>query len=237
MRVRNFRGIGDCVLDFERDLTILVGRNNSGKSRLLRALAIALGAAVAEKDDLTVGGEPNAVIDIVLAPSRGPSGEDVFDDRVGQRLGRDVQSLVDQPAQERFAWRTTIELSQEGLGVRTDTALMIYNQMSQDWELHENPKTPTQRQRSIVATDLVQTRCDLVEELTKRGSPIRRVLDDLEVDPKIRTSIEARLKDLGGDIVASSKSLEALKTALTSLAKSVDEIGSPRARYADAGRI
>ncbi len=43
MTVRGFRGLGECKIEFEPDLTLLVGRNNSGKSRILRALAVGLG--------------------------------------------------------------------------------------------------------------------------------------------------------------------------------------------------
>ena len=42
VRVRNFRGIDSCELELEPTLTLLVGQNNAGKSRILRALGIAL---------------------------------------------------------------------------------------------------------------------------------------------------------------------------------------------------
>jgi recombinational DNA repair ATPase RecF len=42
--LHNFRGLEECTVEFEPDLTVLVGRNNSGKSRILRAIAVALGA-------------------------------------------------------------------------------------------------------------------------------------------------------------------------------------------------
>ena len=48
--VRNFRGVEDCVLTLEPKLTLLVGRNSSGKSRLLRALAIGCGSSPCRAD-------------------------------------------------------------------------------------------------------------------------------------------------------------------------------------------
>ena len=69
VRIRGFRGITECQIEFEDDLTVLVGPNNVGKSRVMRALALALGAATASRDDFTVGQETEPTIDVVLAPS------------------------------------------------------------------------------------------------------------------------------------------------------------------------
>jgi putative ATP-dependent endonuclease of the OLD family len=223
LRVRNFRGMTGGALDLNPVLTILVGRNNVGKSRLLRALAVGLGATSPERDDLTVGQDEPAEIDIVLAPTG--SGE--FERRVGTRLGRDVQSISEEPPVERFAWRTSIMRSQEGLGVRSDMTLLLFNVTTQDWEAVPNAQRPTSQQRSIVVADLVQPRRDLDEELRRRGSPVRRVLDDLELSPDLRDGIEDRLRVLGAEIVGSSPALEALRSALGRLDSSVSGIGSP----------
>lgn len=226
IRARNFRGFTDCDLLLEPDLTVLVGRNNSGKSRLLRALAIALGAVPAETDDLTVDGASEATIDIVLAPRGGDGAVDEFENRTGSRLA-DVQPTSDDPVRERFAWRTAVRPSSEGHGVRTESKLLTYDHAVEDWVLRSNAAGLNASQRSIVAADLVQTRRDLADELSRRGSPIRRVLDDLEVAPEVRAGIEQRLSALGTEILGSSKSLAAVSSALGTIARSIDEIGTP----------
>lgn len=228
VRVRHYRGVEDCTLELEPDLTVLVGRNNAGKSRLLRALAIGLGATVADRDDLTVGGEAEATVDVVLAPRKTGIEGELFTDRLGQRLGELVQNLSDDPPKERFAWRTTIRPSNEGLGVRTDPSVLIFDVTARAWTLPAQPVTQFGRQRALVAADLVQPRRDLADELLRRGSSIRRVLDDLEVPAEKRGEIEDRLSGLGTDIVEASASLAAVKSALDVLAGSIDEIGSPR---------
>jgi putative ATP-dependent endonuclease of the OLD family len=228
VRVRNYRGVVDCVVELEPDLTLLVGRNNAGKSRFLRALAIGLGAEPADRDDLTVGGEGEATVDIILAPRPALGEGEFFTDRIGQRIGELVQNIADDPPRERFAWRTTIRPSNEGLGVRAESAVLTFDATIQDWILTSQPTTQFGRQRSIVAADLVQPRRDLADELLRRGSPIRRVLDDLEVPDKKRGEIESRLAGLGTDIVEASSSLAAVKSALDVLTRSIDEIGSPR---------
>lgn len=68
VHIQNLRGIADCQIDLEPDLTVLVGPNNIGKSRLIRALALALGAVGANRDDFTVGARGDPTIDVVLAP-------------------------------------------------------------------------------------------------------------------------------------------------------------------------
>ena len=118
VQIRSFRGIDDVVLSFRSNLTVLVGRNNAGKSRLLRAVAVACGSARAERDDFTVGAlASHPAIDIVLAPH----GDDtVFDDRVREIFGTYVQPTAS--GSERVAWRTTISPSAEGWGARPSVA-------------------------------------------------------------------------------------------------------------------
>jgi putative ATP-dependent endonuclease of OLD family len=225
--IRNFRGLNNCTIEFEPDLTLLVGCNNAGKSRLLRALAIAAGATVAERDDLTVTGPNEATIDIILAPAKSHGNEEVFDERVARRLGSSIQALSDEPTRERFAWRTTIRPSREGFGVRAESTILFFDQAAQLWQQPSNPSSLSGEQRSIVAADLVETRRDLVEELSRRGSPIRRILDDLEIEYDERVELEKGLQNLNEGIVSSSKSLEALKKALDILSRSIDTMGLP----------
>ena len=226
LRLHNFRGLEECTVEFEPDLTVLVGRNNSGKSRILRAIAVALGARAAERDDLTMNGPKVATIDVILAPAMGNQGGEVFDVRAARRLDS-VQTLSEDPVRERFAWRTTIGLSQEGLGVRSDRALLVFDQTSRSWQQPQNVTSLSVDQRSLIAADLVETGRDLVEELDRRGSPIRRILDDLDIASDRRTELEDGLRELGGEIITSSGSLAALQVAFESLSRSVDTMGSP----------
>lgn len=226
LRTWNFRGLADCTVQFEPDLTLLVGRNNSGKSRILRALAIALRAKPADHDDLTVGGPDTAEIDIVLAPKPSPHGTDEFEDRTARRL-YPVQSIAEEPPKERFAWRTRIHGSQERLGVYTTTALLIFDQNQAGWIEPDNPQSLNREQRTTVVADLVETRRDLVEELTRSGSPIRRILDNLEIPSDRRSNLEKSLQTLGADIFSSSESLNAVTDALRTLTESIDTMGLP----------
>lgn len=222
--IQNFRGIEHCALEFEQGVTLLVGRNNTGKSRILRALALSLGAVSAERDDLTVGGSIPSTIDIILAPLVAATEEDAFDVRVTRRLG-DTHAVSEDPLRERFAWRTKIVPSLEGYGVKAESQVLTYDGGKGVWIAPGNSTNLNYEQRSLVVADLVETRRDLVEELTRRGSPIRRILDDLEITDVRRVELEKGLGALGREIVNASGSLDAVTSALAGLADRVGSIG------------
>jgi predicted ATP-dependent endonuclease of OLD family len=52
--IRNFRGISEVEVELEPEITILAGRNNSGKSRIIAAIQLVLGGRNAESDDFTM---------------------------------------------------------------------------------------------------------------------------------------------------------------------------------------
>lgn len=230
LRIRNFRGLVECDIELEPTLTLLVGRNNSGKSRVLRALGIALGGVPVEVDDLTVGSIDPATIDVIIAPRpvpKAPTDEEIFEIATGQRLGTAVQTVREEPQRERFAWRTTIRRSAEGFGARSDLQVLTFDAAQGDWMLQANAPTLSRDQRSLFAVDLVETRRDLVEELGRRGSPIRRVLSDLEVAEATRLELEGQLSALSAQIVENSATLEAIRKALAELETVVGSIGAP----------
>ena len=230
IRTENFRGIVECQIDLERDLTVLVGLNNVGKSRIMRALALALGHVAANKDDLTVGTQEDAVIDVYLSPaSATATGDEIFDDRVIARL-RAPQTISEAPERQRFAWRTRISPSGEGYGARADHYQLTYDHGQESWSESNLPSTAFLEQRSVAAADLVNTGRDLASEITRRGSSIQRILDDLEVDEDARTQLEEALGSLSDRVVHASGSLGAVQAALEALSKSIDGLGAPSLR-------
>ena len=116
--VRNFKGIEHLELELKPGLSLLVGRNIAGKSRLLRALHIAVGDVSVERDDLTVGSDEPAEIDVVIAPlpvvaktatdtsiglgSQAGATDELFDQALLQVLGESVALVSDSPVRQRF---------------------------------------------------------------------------------------------------------------------------------------
>lgn len=253
VRIQNFRGIAECLIEFEDDLTVLVGANNIGKSRVMRALALALGAASATRDDFTVGEEVEPMIDVVLAPSgsskervpspqpaddtptanskpiaRPQSGSDDenFDMRLVPRLGAAIAVISSDPDRERVAWRTCIRRSLEGHGARIEHLQLTYDVGTRRWSAPmANPAT--RATRSVVAADLVNAGRDLAGEMGRPGSPIRRVLDNLDIVDDERTRLTDDLRSLSSRIVTASSSLEAVRKSLAALEESVGGVGTP----------
>lgn len=228
IRIRNFRGLRECELELEPDVTLLVGRNNSGKSRVLRALAVALGSTPADFDDLSVGLETDATIDLVISPPppTGPDDEQSFEDNIAQLL-RNTQTISDDPFRERFAWRTTIRRSTDGFGARAEMNPLIYDLNSGDWELpSQNASSLDKRQRQLLSADLVGPNRDLVRELTRRESAVRRVISDLELDETTRHALQARLDELNSELSQNSPTLQALSSALGELDATIG-LGTP----------
>ncbi len=49
IKIENFRGIKNIVVDFERDITVLIGENNTGKTTILEALRLCLDVVKSDK--------------------------------------------------------------------------------------------------------------------------------------------------------------------------------------------
>ncbi len=228
VRIRNFRGLAVLDLILEPRLTVLVGRNNSGKSRVLRALGVGLGTMPAELDDLTVSksAETEATIDVVVAPAPNASNdEQAFAHDIAQVFDPDVVSQ--EPFRQRVAWRATVRRSAEGSGARTELQRLAYRE-GHGWTLPTNPDPLTSEQRRRVAAVLIGTGRDLSDEMTTPRSAIRRVLSDLEIPDEQRAEIEARLADLGEEIVSASASLGAVRDALEHAEARVGALGTPQ---------
>jgi putative ATP-dependent endonuclease of the OLD family len=81
--------------------------------------------------------------------------------------------------------------------------------------------------RAPFAVDLINTGRDLLQELGKRGSSIRKVLSDLEVPDGERSDLEDELTGLSQKILEESRTLQSVSRALQSLHNQIGTMGSP----------
>ena len=206
IHLRNFRGIESFTIDFEPSVTVLVGPNNVGKSRILRAIDLACGGATADRDDLTVGGPGEALITVVLAPSSG----NVFGDAETRLLGAGLQLT---PDGDRFAWRAAISSVGTG-GIAMESRVLLWDSSANEWSFTERAQRLTADQARVTRTVAIGTSRDLAEEIGRRGSTARRLLDHLEFDPATQETIEADLRSLTATISESSPTLQAMRSAL-----------------------
>ena len=242
LTIRDFRGIRELDLRLQPGLTLLVGRNNAGKSRILRALHVAVGGTRAKRDDLTVGTNSEAEIDVVAAPlpsispieegtpfsSKGTADkQEKFSRAVSQLFGSLISVVSEEPLRERLAWRTTITMASEDTGARSQSHIMNYSEQSGEWSMTESSAHLNREQRSLFVAELVDTQRDLDSELRNPGSSLRKIMNDLNVREG-REELESRLTELGNDIVERSETLKELRTALETLDRYLDTLGNVR---------
>lgn len=229
LTIRNFRGIPSCEIELEPHLTVLAGRNNAGKSRIISALQVALGGRAAEADDFSVGRDGSPEVDVVIAPGspNTANADEEFESNFTQLFSSRIQALSETPLRERIAWRTRISRSAEGGGARAESFFLIYDSVSQKWEELSSPTALSSRQRRAFAVDLINTGRDLRDELGKQGSNIRKVLSDLEVPDDQRKPLELQLEQLSAQILSESGTLKSVASELGRLHSLVGSVGSP----------
>ena len=242
--IRNFKGIKHLEVELQPGLSLLVGRNNAGKSRILRAVHLAVGGVQAERDDLTVGSLDPAEIDVVVAPhvaqatrvvaasgdtddeDDGEALDELFSVELRRMFGDELALVSDSPVRQRFAWRTTIASTDEGSGARSQSHVLVYDAAGDSW--HATGLSPSRDVRSLIYAELVDTRRDLDTELRQRGTAIRRILNNLQVPETDRETLEQHLAELGDDILLHSDTLKSLRESLDTLDQYVDSLGEAR---------
>ncbi len=229
VRVADFRGVITADLDLGPKTTFLVGENNSGKTSLLQAVAIAFGKRQATRDDLRKTGAASAgaaMIDVFMIPASGSG----FDEPTRQRL-ESIQRLPD-GSSEVVAFRTTLTASNEG-SVLAETRQLLQPSRG-DWVESQARFPPGALQ--VVDVHLLDASRDLLTELGNRTSTWGRVVSDLQVpelealadgsnDPKGRAGLEDDLGAFAERLQAASPVLQQLETDLKRLGTSQTTLG------------
>lgn len=229
MIVRNFRGIVEAEVELEPEITILAGRNNAGKSRIISAIQLSLGGRSGDADDFTVGNAEAPTIDVFFSPQIPESAEKdtIFDKDISSIFRTTVQTVVEEPEMQKIAWRTTVSRTGEGLGAKSSSHFLRFDMTTGKWLLPKQPEEVSFKQRRAFAIDLINTGRDLRDELGRQGSAVRRVLSDLEVPEKERQVLETDLENLSRKILSSSATLDSVSQELTGMHEVVGSVGRP----------
>lgn len=216
-------------MELEPHVTVLAGRNNAGKSRLISALQIALGGRPADVDDFSAGSDACPEIDLIISPGvpLGPDADEEFEASFTRLFERQTQTLNEDPVRERLAWRTSISRSAEGMGARSESFFLSFDSGTGRWDQVSAPTMLLTRQRRAFAVDLINTGRDLRDELGRHGSNIRKVLSDLEVPEDQRSPLEEQLSKLSEQIFSDSNTLKSINGELTRLHSLVGSVGFP----------
>ncbi len=230
VRIENFRGIESADVRLSERATILVGENNAGKTSILRAIAIALGARHATRDDLFRRGtsiSTSATIDVFLSPASGTT----FSESTRQLL-QNIQREPGEPRPEIVVFRTELAPSNEGVQL---TETRSFRQPSRgDWIRSQVPFVP--RVLRSVDVHLLDASRDLMTELGSQSSTWGRVVGDLQVpeladlpdgspDPAGRAGLEADLGSFAGRLRQASPVLTQLESDLRRLRDSQTTVG------------
>lgn len=226
IRIIDFRCIEYLDMPIGDNTTVLIGENNSGKTSVLEALAIALGSQSAI-DDLRVTTDGSRAlsftIDIRLEPAEG---EEAFGNTATVVFLEAIQGLS---TNDPFVvMRTTGTLDE------TKASVSLHRQFLRSWS--EGPTDPpafkplpsptvTNRALDLVQFNLLDARRDIVEQFTSRSTFWGQMACDLSISDEVIADIQQRLKDLGDMIVDSSGTLRSVQEELTLAARSVANSG------------
>lgn len=219
VRVQDFRSLHDVSVTFTKATTVLVGENNSGKTSLLEALAVALGRRKARAEDFYDGPLGRAkVFEIDLRIE--PSNDSEFSDAVRDIIGNGIQ--LEGP--EFFNIRVSGELSPDGWEVSVQRAFVKGWAASRSnagaLQLLDSPAVG-RKALELLHYDMLDARRDIVEQLRNRNTHWGRTMANVSIADNVRENLEASLGHLGDEVTANSTVLSEVKSDLADLSEAL----------------
>ena len=208
-RIQRFRALHDVSFTLG-PISFLIGENNVGKSALLRALDVALGAQTFE-DDFLVRADGGRVDDFVIDLRFEPWDGDEFELVVADIVGTRMKGLADPP--QFFAWRAHGTIAADGSGVS------VVRRYLTDWPGPDDDDGPrlTRNDSRLVSFFLLDAKRDFADDQRSSRSFWGRLLSDIEITPELNGEIEAELRALSEKVVGSSEVLAAARADLERL--------------------
>ncbi len=231
LRVSHFRSLKNVELQIGK-LTILVGANNVGKTTILDAIQAAIGASrkglgkediYLSEDETDFPKDRKAVIDVLIHPTSA-DGVKVDNFAAGSfwtNLWGEGISQTDPDFNDFVAIRTTIEWSNVYGEYRTTRKFLKEWKPFSDWLTAEDKGSVNPSQIEPIATQYIDAKRDLEEDLRSRGSFWRRLTDDLGLEDSDIETFETGLSALNSDIIAKSEVLTFLRDTLLEIQKVV----------------
>ena len=78
LSIKNFRSIKDLTIDFEKDLNVFVGKNNTGKSSIIDAIRLALSTYVNNPNPIRITEDDFYSLDYSKIEMNPPPGGFIF---------------------------------------------------------------------------------------------------------------------------------------------------------------
>jgi len=210
IRIRNYRSLKevDLILD---ECTMLVGKNNCGKSNIIQAIGLAFSFTSISKEDVyTSPEEPynderKVIIDVRIVPIDGKGiVQDTFSDVWTRAIGDSV-SIDDQTDKEYFAFRTEIKYDR-------DREIYSNNKRKIDtWTNIGEPRIGSVIKRETIENIdniSINAQRDISLDIKDRKSVWGKLTSKIKVSDSVRGKIEHQLEKLNRKIISESDILK-----------------------------
>ena len=226
VRVEDFRALRDVYLSLD-NMTVLVGENNSGKTSLLDAVAVAFGERVA------------SVVDLHIDHAKVPAKKCVIDVRLEPWEGEDF----DESAREIFADAIQVPLKgSEFVALRYSGAaesgndrLIYRRKFVKGWAdgraaaaALDELKAPAFRSDMSdgLFVKVLDARRDVAEQLRHRSSVWNELVGKLDLPDALRQTVENDLETLGKTVLNGSPVLKSLVGELNHVSQALTRIAA-----------
>ena len=230
VRIAHFRSLQNIEVELG-DITLLVGMNNTGKTSVLKALHLALGAdrRTISPDDFFIdadGSEAESILIDVRIVAVGDDGvrAQAFAQRwIDNDLGGNNLIAAGSDNREFVAFRTKITRDV----VKND--FVLERKSLAEWPefatwQEAKTKAPVPRFEQL-ASFFIDAQRDMVGDLRARSSYMGRLLSKIEIPEEAVADLEERLRVLNDDIVSRSEVLSHIREVLAGLNRTVPAFG------------
>lgn len=216
IKIINFRSLKQVSIELD-NCTILVGKNNCGKSNIVQAIGLAFNFSAISREDIFLSpDEPydeskKVIIDVRILPidSNGVV-LDTFDDEWSRAFGAST-SIDDTTDKEYFAFRTEI-IYDNDKEIYKNTKYKIDN-----WIDNGESKIGTAINRETleyIQNIMIDAQRDISLDIKDNKSIWGKLTSNIKVSDKVRENIETQLGTLNKRIVRESDILKSISNEL-----------------------
>jgi putative ATP-dependent endonuclease of OLD family len=227
VRVAGFRGLNNIEISLPR-VAILIGANNSGKTSLLKAIALVLGdySRFVSEEDFHIGSDEKKaeqiLVDVRIIATKDELREKKFSEEWATEFGDSIKAEAD--GSQYIAVRVRCSENPVKGAYVIERAYMDKWPELKTWTTDKVKLTSASRFENISFLPIEAQR-DIHSELRTKTSYVGRVLSGIEYKKDVVESIEKQIKELNEEAVNKSDVLKGLKTHLEHLNRSFDGSG------------
>lgn len=224
--INNFRSVKKVSMELD-DYTILVGKNNCGKSNIIQAINLALNYSKVDKEDIFISlAEPydnsrKIIIDVKVIPvDKEGEIKKSFDDKWTLAFGDSIM-IDDSNDHEYFAFRTEISY---------DDDKEFYSNKKFEitiWNSDGECETGKGLNRSVlenIENIFINAQRDISIDIKDRTSMWGKLTSNINIPKSTREKLDKQLKTLNGQILKGSDILKLMKKTLESATADIESV-------------